>query len=148
MLTVDNKGEEEQPTRPARIAIADDHPLFRAALRQLLSEHSSELVEVVAEASDGREAVELCLSLRPKLVLMDVEMPNMNGIEATRQIKREAPSTIVLMLTAFENPDYLLEAIRAGASGYVLKHESALQIAEAIRRALSGEAPLNNAVVM
>ena len=145
---VDNKGEEgTQPSSPVRIVIADDHPLFRAALRQLLSEHF-ELIEVVGEASDGREALELCLKLRPKVVLMDVQMPNMNGIEAARHIKREVPSTMVLMMTAFESPDYLLEAIEAGASGYVLKHESAAQIAEAIRRGLSGEAPLNNAVVM
>jgi DNA-binding NarL/FixJ family response regulator len=145
---VDNKGEEgTQPSSPVRIVIADDHPLFRAALMQLLSEHF-ELIEVVGEASDGREALELCLKLRPKVVLMDVQMPNMNGIEAARQIKQEAPSTMVLMMTAFESPDYLLEAIEAGASGYVLKHESAAQIADAIRRGLSGEAPLNSAVVM
>ena len=146
--TVDNNDEEGRRSGQAQIVIADDHPLFRAALRQLLSEHFDDLVEVIGEASDGREAVEVCLSLRPKVVLMDVQMPNMSGIEAARQIKREAPSTMVLMLTAFESPDYLLEAIEAGASGYVLKHESAAQIADAIRRGLSGESPLNNAVVM
>jgi DNA-binding NarL/FixJ family response regulator len=145
---VDNNDEEGRRSGQARIVIADDHPLFRAALRQLLSEHFDDLVEVVGEASDGREAVEVCLSLRPEVVLMDVQMPNMNGIEAARQIKREAPTTMVLMLTAFESPDYLLEAIEAGASGYVLKYESAAQIADAIRRGLSGEPPLNNAVVM
>jgi DNA-binding NarL/FixJ family response regulator len=145
---VDNKCEEgPRSCPPVRIIIADDHPLFRAALRQLLSEQS-DLIEVVGEASDGRGALELCLTLRPKVVLMDVQMPNMNGIEAARHIKREAPSTMVLMLTAFESADYLLEAIEVGASGYVLKDESASRIADAIRRGLGGEAPLNNGLVM
>ncbi len=145
---MDNKVEDgPRSCPPVRIVIADDHPLFRAALRQLLSEQS-DLIEVVGEASDGRGALELCLKLRPRVVLMDVQMPNMNGIEAARHIKREAPSTMVLMLTAFESADYLLEAIEAGASGYVLKHQSAAQVADAIRRGLGGEAPLNDAVVM
>src|SRR5919202_505264 len=142
-LRVNNEGEEKQPSEPVRIVIADDHPLFRAALRQLLNEHSSRLVEVVGEASDGREAVEVCLSVRPELVLMDVEMPNMSGIEAAQQIKMEAPSTIVLMLTAFEHPAYLWKAIEAGASGYVLKHQSAAEIVNAIHTVLEGGSPLD-----
>ncbi len=141
-------GRTTSTSTTTKIIIADDHPLFRAALKQLLSEHSSELLEVVAEASDGREAVELCQSLRPELVLMDVVMPNMDGIEATRQIKQEVPSIIVLMLTAFENLDYLLEAIKAGASGYTLKYASASQIMEAIRKALEGELAFDQEMAM
>ena len=103
---------------------------------------------VAGEAADGAEAVKLCRSLRPELVLMDLRMPKMDGFEATREIKRELPSTIVLVLTAFEEPDYLLEVLKAGASGYVMKHMSPQQIVGAIRRVLEGEFPLNQEVAM
>jgi two-component system, NarL family, response regulator LiaR len=129
-----------------RLLIADDHPLYRAALGQLFSSYQD--LEVVGEASDGREAIELCRRLRPELILMDVRMPEVDGLEATRQIKRESPSTIVLMLTALEDPNYLLEALKAGASGYVLKEASPQQIAGAVHRVLRGESPLNQEVAM
>jgi DNA-binding NarL/FixJ family response regulator len=103
---------------------------------------------VAGEADDGLEAVELCRRLLPELVLMDLQMPRMDGFEATREIKREFPSTIVLVLTAFEEPAYLMEALKAGASGYVLKHMSSQQIVGAIRRVLAGECPLNQEVAM
>ena len=141
-----DNADDERRSRPSRIIVADDHPLFRTALRQMLSEQSD--LKVVTEAADGREAVRLCRRLRPGLVLMDVRMPKMDGLEATREIKRESPSIIVLMLTAFEDPDYLLEALKAGASGYLLKHMSAQQIARAIRRVLEGESPLDQEVAM
>src|SRR5215204_5875951 len=107
------------PSMPSRIVVADDHPLLRSALRSLLGESPD--VEVVAEANDGQEALELCKRLKPELVLMDVIMPTMDGIEATRAIKAELPQTIVLMMTASENLDHLAEALRAGAGGYILK---------------------------
>ena len=103
---------------------------------------------VVGEAANGWEAVKLCRRLRPDLVLMDLSMPEMDGFEATREIKREFPSTIVLVLTALEEPDYLLEALKAGASGYVLKHMSSQQIVGALRRVLEGECALNQEVAM
>lgn len=93
---------------------------------------------------NGRESVELCHSLRPELILMDVHMPQMNGLEATRVIKREAPHTAILILTAYEDHTYLLEALKAGASGYVLKDASQQQLIEAIWRVLGGEVSLNN----
>jgi NarL family two-component system response regulator LiaR len=124
------------------IVIADDHPLYRDALRQLLDEHAEQ--GAVAEAENGREAVELCRRIQPELVLMDVRMPIMDGIAATREIKRELPLTIVLMLTALEDPELLSEALRAGAAGYVLKHAGKEEIVAAIRRVLRGEFPINH----
>jgi two-component system response regulator DegU len=138
--------DEEGLSRTSRLVIVDDHPLFRAAIRQMLR-NWPDLV-VVGEAADGWESVELCRRLHPELVLMDLWMPRMDGFEATREIKRESPSTIVLVLTAFEEPEYLLKALRAGASGYVLKHLGSQQIVGAIRRVLEGESPLNQEVAM
>jgi two-component system response regulator DegU len=136
----------ETQSRASRLVIADDHPLFRAAIREMLCEWPD--LVVAGEADDGWEAVELCRRLRPELVLMDLRMPRMDGFEATREIKREFPSTIVLALSAVEEPDSLLEALKAGASGYVLKHMESQQIVGAIRRALDGENPLNQELAM
>jgi DNA-binding NarL/FixJ family response regulator len=111
--------QKEARMGPIRIMITDDHALVRDGLRSMLDDEPG--LEVVGEASNGREALELCRSLRPDLVLMDVRMPDMDGLEATRAIKGELPSTSVLMVTMHENPDYLMEALSAGAAGYVLK---------------------------
>ena len=138
--------DEEGKSRPSTLVIVDDHPLFRAAIRQMLGGWPD--LEVVGEASDGGESVELCRRLHPELVLMDLSMPNMDGFEATREIKLELPSTIVLVLTASEEPDYLLEALKAGASGYVLKVMSPAEIVGAIRRVLEGEFSLNEEVAI
>jgi DNA-binding NarL/FixJ family response regulator len=138
--------EASEPT-PARIIVADDHPLFRSAMCILLEKHADSL-EVVAEATDGQEALELSRSFRPDLVLMDVRMPRMDGLEATRVIKGELPRTIVLMMSASEEPAHLAEAIKAGAAGYVLKSAPPQRITDAIRRALDGESPLNQEVAM
>jgi DNA-binding NarL/FixJ family response regulator len=121
--------------------IADDHPLYRDALRQMLDGHPD--LRVVAEAANGRDAVELCRRMQPELVLMDVRMPVKDGIAATREIKQEFPLTIVLMLTALEDPQLLSEALRAGAGGYVLKHAGREAVVAAIWRALSGELPID-----
>ncbi len=105
-------------------------------------------LEVTAEAADGQEALELCRRLRPDLVLMDVRMPKMDGLEATWAIKEECSATSVLMVTSFENLDYLSEAIRAGAAGYVLKCADRQELLGAIRRVLKGEFPLDQELVM
>jgi DNA-binding NarL/FixJ family response regulator len=130
---------------PSRIIVADDHPLWCSGLRHLL-ESSDSSMEVVGEATDGQQALGLALSLKPDLVLMDVRMPRMGGLEATRAIKRQLPQTVVLMMTASEEPNHLAEAIKAGAAGYVLKSAPAHQITDAIRAALDGEATLNQEV--
>ena len=137
------KGETEPGTRsmPARILIADDHELIRDGFRHMLG--YEEDMEVVGEASNGREAVELCRRLHPDLVLIDVRMPQMDGLEATRAIKAEQPEVSVLVISTYENPDYLLEAIEAGAAGFVLKDAPNQQLNNAIRRVLEGEFPLN-----
>jgi DNA-binding NarL/FixJ family response regulator len=124
-----------------RLVLADDHHLLRRGFRSLLSSEPG--LEVVGEASTGLEAIELCRRLAPDLVLMDVRMPEMDGITATRQIKREQPGVSVLMVTMHENPDYLLEALDAGAAGYVLKDAPAERLINAVRRTLDGESPLN-----
>jgi two-component system, NarL family, response regulator LiaR len=128
----------------SRLVVADDHPLFRFALKSILSRHSD--LEVIAEAADGREALELCHKLRPDLVLMDVRMPQMDGLTATRAIKRELQGTAVLIVTTFEDPNYLFEAIQAGAAGYVLKRATPQEIVAAVRGVLSGEYPLSREV--
>lgn len=101
-----------------KILIADDHALFRDSLRSLLSSHDH---EVVGEASNGREAVELCQSLSPDVVLMDLTMPDMDGLEATRRLAEVCPDAKVVILTASDDEDHLFEAIKAGANGYLLK---------------------------
>ena len=128
-------------TEPARLLLADDHDLVRDGFHRMLGREPD--LEVVGEASNGREAVELCRSLRPDLVLMDVRMPEMDGLEATRTIKAERPEVSVLVVSTHENPDYLFEALKAGAAGYVLKDAPKRRLVDAVRRVLNGESPLN-----
>jgi DNA-binding NarL/FixJ family response regulator len=130
---------------PARVIIADDHPLYRSALTRILEEHSE--FEVVSQAADGREVLEFCRRLRPELVLMDLGMPDIDGLEATRTIKRELPRTIVLMLSAHEDPDRLSDALEVGASGYLLKNAPPQQIIDAVHKALEGEILLDQELI-
>jgi DNA-binding NarL/FixJ family response regulator len=120
-----------------RIIIADDHNLVRDSLKDWLEDEPG--LEVVGEAPNGLEAVERCHSLKPDLVLMDVRMPKRDGLEATRAIKQQHPSTVVIMLTMHENPAYLSDALRAGADGYLLKDSSKAQLIDAIKKAMEGE---------
>ena len=133
-------------TQPARLLIADDHDLVREGLRTVLT--SEDGIQVIAEAKDGQEALATCRDLRPDLVLMDVRMPVMDGLEATRRIKEEMPQVSVVMVTMHENPDYLFEAIKAGAAGYVLKDASGERLLGAVKRTLEGESPLNQELAM
>ena len=126
---------------PARVLIADDHALLRAGMRAMLAGEPD--IEVVGEAADGREAVDLCEELRPDLILMDVGMPNMDGMEATREIKNRHPAVSVLVVTAHPSPDYVLDAVRAGAAGYLLKTATRDEIFDAVRSVLRNEFPLD-----
>jgi DNA-binding NarL/FixJ family response regulator len=131
---------------PARVLIADDHPLAREGLQAMMVGEPD--LEVVGEAADGGETLELCRELRPDLVLMDVQMPEMDGLEATRAIRDERLGAAVLIVTGLEAPDYLLEAVRAGAAGYVLKYASREALLGAVRGVLDGESPLNGELAM
>jgi two-component system, NarL family, response regulator LiaR len=136
----------ESRNNRARVLIADDHALVREGLRAVLEAEGG--IEVVGEARDGSEAVTLCADLSPDLVLMDVRMPGTDGIAATREIKSRMPRVSVVMVTMHDNPDYLLEAVRAGAAGYVLKDSSGEKIAQAVGKTLAGESPLEEGLAM
>ncbi len=120
-----------------RILIADDHGVLRAGLRSLLS--SEPEFQVVGEAADGREAARLARELRPTVVVMDLSMPGMDGMEATRAIKSAAPEVHVLALTVHESDEYFFRVLQAGASGYVLKRAAAGELLSAIRSVARGE---------
>ena len=143
---VEGTSRGETPSQVARLLIADDHALVREGLRTMLSGEDG--IEVIAEANDGRQALDTCRELKPDLVLMDVRMPVMDGLEATKKIKQEMPKTSVMMVTMHENPEYLLEAVKAGAAGYVLKDASGERLLSAVRRTLEGESPLNQELAM
>ena len=120
---------------PARLLIADDHPLIRESTQDILAREPD--LEVVGEAGNGQEALELCLELHPDLVLMDVRMPEMDGLTATRAIKEKSPTTRVVVVTAYESEEYFSEAMRAGAAGYILKDATNQELLDAIRGVLS-----------
>ena len=130
----------------AKLLLAEDHALVREGLRNMLASEPD--LEVVGEAANGLEALELCRELRPDLVLMDVRMPQMDGLEATRRIKDELPTTSVLVVTSNESPEYLLDAVRAGAAGYVLKEATRGELLDAVRGVLGGETTMDRGLTM
>ena len=129
---------------PIRVVISDDHDLFRRGLRMVLE--AEEDIEVVAEAADGQEAVARVEELAPDVVLMDVRMPRMGGIEATRLIRQLFPTTRIIVLTVSDEEDDLYGAVKAGANGYLLKEVSIEEVADAVRAVFAGQSLISPAL--
>jgi DNA-binding NarL/FixJ family response regulator len=127
------------------VILADDHPLMRHALRSLLEKQTG--FEVVAEVDDGEEAVRLAKELVPDVVIMDISMPKLNGLEATRQIKAECPTIAVLVLTVYDDGEHILGILEAGADGYLTKKVFGERFVQAVRSVASGEAVLSAPVM-
>ncbi|MBA7622284.1 Transcriptional regulatory protein DegU [subsurface metagenome] len=126
------------------ILLAEDHVIVREGTRELLQREAD--MEVVGEAGDGEEAVELTRRLKPNVVVMDIAMPKLNGIEATKQIKRTHPATVVLILTAYDNDQYIAALLDAGAAGYLLKNVRGDELIDAIRAVFAGESILQPSI--
>jgi DNA-binding NarL/FixJ family response regulator len=126
--------------------LADDHILFREGLRQILEFQTD--MTIVGEASDGIEAVEMAKEYRPDIVLMDVAMPKINGIEATKTIKRECENVNVIILTMHDDDKHIFEAIKEGASGYILKGSSTEKLVGTIKAVLRGESFINSKIAL
>jgi NarL family two-component system response regulator LiaR len=127
-----------------RILLADDHDLVREGTRELLEREED--LQIVAEAGDGEEAVRLAIEHHPDVVLMDIAMPRLNGIEATKQIKMSTPSIAVLILTAYDDDEYIFPLLEAGAAGYLLKNVRAHDLVAAVRSVHAGESVLHPVV--
>ncbi|HZL58616.1 MAG TPA: response regulator transcription factor [Stellaceae bacterium] len=129
---------------PIRILLCDDHLLIRASLRSLLAEFAG--IEVVGEAGDGREALELVAKHRPNVIVMDIAMPGLNGLEATRRVVKEHSPVKVVMLSQHSDETHVLQALRAGAAGYVLKGSAPRELEMAIQAVARGEIFLSPAI--
>ena len=127
--------------KPIRVLLADDHTLVRAGIRSLLE--NMEGIEVIAEAGDGREALRLVTTHRPDVVLMDIAMPGLNGLEAAARIAKKFPNVRVVILSMHVNEEYVLQALRAGAAGYMVKGADAAELEIAIRAVARGETYLS-----
>ncbi len=131
-------------TQPIRVVLADDHAVVRKGIREFLEETSD--IRVVAEAANGAEAVALVAEHAPDVAVLDVQMPGLTGIEATRRIKAEFPAVRVLILTAYDDDPYIFALLQAGASGYVLKTADSGELVNAVRAVFRGESALDPAV--
>ncbi|MDQ4132396.1 MAG: response regulator transcription factor [Actinomycetota bacterium] len=133
--------DDEPRDEPIRVLIADDHELFRRGLKMVLEAEDD--IDVVAETDDGAATVTVVGDLAPDVVLMDVRMPRMNGIAATREIREAFPATRILMLTVSDDEDDLFDAVKAGANGYLLKEISIEEVADAVRAVAQGRSLLS-----
>ena len=134
-----NSGEQEDSI-PIRVLLADDHALVREGTRRLLEAEDG--VEVVAEAASGEEAIEAVLRHHPDIAIMDIAMPGMGGIEATRRIKSQSPKTAILILSAYDDEQYLIALLEAGAAGFLLKNVHGQELVNAVRAVARGESVL------
>ena len=128
------------------IVLADDHALMREGTRHILEQHPD--FKVVGEAEDGRQALELIEHLKPDVAILDIRMPKLNGVEVVRGLKRCCPDTKALMLTAYDDDDYIFTLMEAGASGYLLKTANSKQLADSVRNVYSGEPVLDPAIAI
>ena len=135
-MTEEREQEQEQP-QAITVLIIDDHPLVREGVRNFLQRQRD--ITVVGEAGSGQEGLRLASDLAPDVVLMDLVMPEIDGVETTRRLKQISPSTQVIVLTSFDDDEHILPAIRAGALSYILKDVSTAALAEAVRKAARGE---------
>ena len=142
-LTLDVE-ENERQTDEVRIMLADDHPLLRQALRNLLEKQLD--FKVVAEASDGEETVRVATEVTPDVVIMDINMPKLNGLEATRRIKAKCPQIAILALTVHDDNEHVLGILEAGASGYLIKTVSASEVVHTVRALVAGETVLSPSI--
>jgi NarL family two-component system response regulator LiaR len=127
-----------------RIIIADDHAIVREGTRIMLEREDD--MEVIGEARDGEEAVRLIEKLKPDVAIIDISMPKLSGIDVTKQIKAKLPSTAILILTAYQNDEYVFALLEAGAAGYLLKDVPSSEIVEAVRSVYSGESVLHPSI--
>jgi DNA-binding NarL/FixJ family response regulator len=146
MVDVPGQGEksEQEGSQVIRVLLADDHALVREGTRRLIEAESD--LEVVAEASSGEEAIEAVRRLRPDIAIMDIAMPGIGGIEATRAIKADCAATAILVLSAYDDEPYLVALLEAGAAGFLLKNVNGHELVEAIRSVARGESVLEPAL--
>ncbi len=130
--------------KPIRLVLADDHAVVRKGIREFLEEDPE--ICVVAEASDGEEAVARVAQAQPDLAVLDIQMPRLNGLEATREVKKNFPEVRVLVITAYDDDPYIFAALQAGANGYLLKTASSDEIVQAVHAIANGETALSPAV--
>jgi len=140
-----NATTKDSGSGPTRVLIADDHDLIRQALRTIIDDEPD--MQVVGEAVDGEQAVTLALELRPDAVVMDIQMPKLSGVEATKLIKDQLPDAIILVLTVHDSNEYILRILEAGATGYLTKGIISKEIPVAIRSAISGESILSEEIL-
>lgn len=131
--------------RKIRVLIADDHTLLRESMRNLIDNQND--MEVAGEASDGEEAVEMSRHVKPDIALMDIVMPKLSGIEASKEIKKVSPTTAILILTAYDDVQYVLGLLEAGAAGYLLKSARGNDVLAAIRAVRAGESVLDPSII-
>jgi DNA-binding NarL/FixJ family response regulator len=130
--------------KPIRVVLADDHAVVRKGIREFLEEDTA--IQVVGEASDGEQAIALVAREKPDVAVFDIQMPKMNGMDATRRVKKEFPQTRVLILTAYDDDPYIFAALQAGANGYLLKTSGSDELVHAVHAIAAGESALSPAV--